>query len=103
MADLNEPKKETVRVTLPPRPAKTPGGGDSRDTVRIKLPVRPPSSSFPARPEAVPPKPPPPPPAPSVFRRGWPRRQLRHCPAAAAASIQAVPAASAGCAVCQRD
>jgi hypothetical protein len=53
MADLNEPKKETVRITLPPRPSKTPGvGGDSRETVRIKLPARPPSISFPARPGA---------------------------------------------------
>ena len=52
MADQKEPKKETVRITLPPRaagqpPASTAGG---RDTVRINLPARPPSPSLPLRP-----------------------------------------------------
>ncbi len=45
MADSNEPKKETVRITVTPQPdspasAPTP----SRDTVRIHLPTRPPAN-----------------------------------------------------------
>lgn len=44
MADSKEPKKETVRITLPPR--GTPqGNAEGRDTVRINLPARPPSSA----------------------------------------------------------
>ena len=43
MADPKEPKKETVRITLPPRPA-TPSTAGGRDTVRINLPVRPPAT-----------------------------------------------------------
>lgn len=38
MADPNEPKKETVRITLP-------STGQSGDTVRINLPPRPPAPS----------------------------------------------------------
>jgi hypothetical protein len=42
MADLTEPKKETVRITLPPQPeVQAPKG---RDTVRINLPSRPPTN-----------------------------------------------------------
>ena len=45
MADSNEPKKETVRIAVPPPPAKPPGAGnESRDTMRINLPARPPST-----------------------------------------------------------
>jgi len=52
MAEANEPKKETVRITLPP------GRGDAaapeeHDTVRINLPSRPPTSE--PTPTAVPP------------------------------------------------
>ena len=67
MADLNEPKKETVRITLPPPAAKPPGvSNESRETVRINLPARPPSipSDPPVStaPAPLPPKAPPPPP-----------------------------------------
>lgn len=41
MADLNEPKKETVRITLPPRTPTKPAS-EKKDTVRINLPTRPP-------------------------------------------------------------
>jgi len=45
MADSNEPKKETVRIAVPPPPAKPPGAGnESRDTMRINLPAYPPST-----------------------------------------------------------
>ena len=45
MADSNEPKKETVRIAVPPLPAKPPGAGsESRDTMRINLPAHPPST-----------------------------------------------------------
>lgn len=88
MADQSEPKKETVRITLPPPPGSSPpGNGDSRETVRINvaspadeevapardptrkfpLPPRPPafpssanSAVRPPAPPAVPPKAPPP-------------------------------------------
>jgi len=44
MDDPNEPKKETVRITVPPRPETKPPGAESesRDAVRINLPARPP-------------------------------------------------------------
>jgi Wiskott-Aldrich syndrome protein len=51
MADAKEPKKETVRITLPPRPNEGGGGAapaPKRDTVRINLPARPPTISAPA-------------------------------------------------------
>lgn len=42
MADLTEPKKETVRIALPPQPeVESPR---PRDTVRINLPSRPPAN-----------------------------------------------------------
>lgn len=46
MSDLNEPKKETVRITLPPKlPAPTGNeSGGSNETVRINLPARAPSA-----------------------------------------------------------
>ncbi len=52
MADQKEPKKETVRITLPPRPAGQPPapGATGRDTVRINLPVRPPANGTVPRP-----------------------------------------------------
>ena len=86
MADSNEPKKETVRITLPPRAGSAPPDSNS-ESVRINLPPRPPGdpagSTLPPRPPAPPPsipRPPmapplrptvsagtPPPPAPPVF------------------------------------
>ena len=64
MGDLNEPKKETVRISLPPAPS-TPENGDAREkTARISLPPQPavsgeaPSSGAPLPPRrAVPPNP----------------------------------------------
>jgi hypothetical protein len=42
MADSNEPKKETVRITVSPPPSSPPPGpAESRETVRIHLPTRP--------------------------------------------------------------
>jgi hypothetical protein len=65
MADPKEPKKETVRITLPPRAASSaPPVSTPRDTVRINLPARPPSNGGLPRPPA--PASPPPPVAPSV-------------------------------------
>jgi hypothetical protein len=46
MADSNEPKKETVSITVSPpptSPSSTPA--ESRETVRIHLPTRPPANS----------------------------------------------------------
>ena len=50
----DEPKKETVRITLPPRPLGAPGGPTvKRETVRINLPpVGNPSSQNPVIPQA---------------------------------------------------
>ena len=51
MADQKEPKKETVRITLPPRPAGQPAPATTgRDTVRINLPARPPANGVIPRP-----------------------------------------------------
>ncbi len=82
MADQKEPKKETVRITLPPPPAGPATAG--RETARINLPARPPANGMAPRPPisagapaARPPQaqtPLPPPPAravapPPVFRK----------------------------------
>src|SRR5438270_12676763 len=45
MADSNEPKKETVRITVSPQAGSPPVAAPSRDTVRIHLPTRPPPNS----------------------------------------------------------
>jgi hypothetical protein len=45
MTDSNEPKKETVRVTVSPPPSSAASGpAESRETVRIHLPTRPPAN-----------------------------------------------------------
>lgn len=74
MADLDQPKKETVRITLPPGPGAEPAPSAARahDTVRINLPARPPSNGASQSPAAAPPAPPTPltspaPPRPPVF------------------------------------
>jgi hypothetical protein len=43
MADLNEPKKETVRISLPPQSAPPPTLPVERESARIILPNRPPA------------------------------------------------------------
>src|SRR5205807_9181968 len=49
MADSNEPKKETVRITVSPQPSSPPPApAESQDTVRIHLPSRPPTNPPPA-------------------------------------------------------
>ena len=55
MADSTEPKKETVRIALPPKPQLQ--GAESRETTRIHLPVRPPAPRppMPQAPAAPPP------------------------------------------------
>jgi hypothetical protein len=46
MADSNEPKKETVRITVSPPPSSPAAGpAESRETVRIHLPTRPPANT----------------------------------------------------------
>jgi len=46
MADSNEPKKETVGVTVSPQPnSPPPPPAESSDAVRIHLPTRPPANS----------------------------------------------------------
>jgi hypothetical protein len=66
MADQKEPKKETVRITLPPRvpPNSAEGAVRSRETVRINLPARPPASGIVPRPPVSAPTPPTAPPSP---------------------------------------
>ena len=60
MADQKEPKKETVRIALPPRPpgAPTPPRPLGSETVRINMPARPPAGPV-ARPPAAQAPPPP--------------------------------------------
>jgi hypothetical protein len=49
MADPNEPKKETVRIVLPPQSAPKPGdAGTAAPEARIHLPARPPLASRPS-------------------------------------------------------
>jgi hypothetical protein len=57
MTDPNEPKKETVRIELPPPPAAKPPdpNAKSRETVRIQLPHRPSSDKPPFGTPAEPP------------------------------------------------
>lgn len=58
MPEANEPKKETVRIALPPRANR----GESSDTARIDLPATPPLKPGPDAPkQAAAPVPPPPP------------------------------------------
>ena len=68
MADPNEPKKETVRITVPPRPETKPPGAESesRDAVRINLPARPPVKAPSPAPAAPPGASPPAPPRPGA-------------------------------------
>jgi hypothetical protein len=40
MANSNEPKKQTVRITASPPSSPAPGAAESRETVRIHLPTR---------------------------------------------------------------
>ena len=102
MADPTEPKKETVRITLPPRPAGSPAptGAAGRDTVRINMPARPPGNGMAPRPPApgtaASPRPPmaksPLPPAPSKAVATPPTFRKPPVPPAAATSV--APAAS---------
>lgn len=48
MANQNAPKKETVRITLPPRAGAKPPARERPDTVRINLPARPPMKATPS-------------------------------------------------------
>src|SRR6184192_1162056 len=60
MADPNEPKKETVRIVLPPQePVAKPSDTNtrSRDTVRIQLPAHQSANKVPHQPPEAP-KPP---------------------------------------------
>ena len=61
MADLNEPKKETVRITLPP---STPPRPTEKETARINLPNRPPGPRGGAKPPTTDLRPPSSPPKP---------------------------------------
>jgi len=44
MADSNEPKKETVRITVSPPSSPSSAPAESHETVRIRLPTRPPAN-----------------------------------------------------------
>jgi len=91
MADSNEPKKETVRIALPPQPAAAPSASnESRETVRINLPARPPSTpSDPPASTAPPPLPPKAPPSPPSSPTSAPER-----PVASPAAPVNIPAAA---------
>src|SRR5438105_8202794 len=56
MAEASEPKKETVRITLPPRRGDA-AAPEEDDTVRIDLPSRPPTSEPPPTTAPLVPKP----------------------------------------------
>jgi hypothetical protein len=56
MAEADEPKKETTRISLPPRRGDVAGPEDG-DTVRINLPARPPTSEPPLTSAPLVPKP----------------------------------------------
>ena len=77
MPDPKEPKKETVRITLPPRVTPNPAEAAAarRDTVRINLPARPPANGMePNRPvSAAPPPTPPSSPRPPISQPAPPR------------------------------
>ncbi len=71
MSDASEPKKETVRITLPPR-----ANSESGDTARIDLPTTPPLKPGPGAPKQaaapVPPRPPKPVARPPMSRPPMP-------------------------------
>jgi len=50
MADSDEPKKETVRITVSPQPGPP---AESRETVQIHLPTRSPANPSPSAPVAL--------------------------------------------------
>jgi hypothetical protein len=60
MADQKEPKKETVRIALPPRPPGAPAAPrpPGSETVRINMPARPPAGPVARPPNAQAPVPP---------------------------------------------
>jgi hypothetical protein len=94
MAEPKEPKKETVRMVLPPHIAAKPPGGnvESRDRVRIQLPPRQPSNkpSFQPPPQApTTPEQFAPPPAPAVSP---PKPAVISPPPPAPASVQGLVA-----------
>src|SRR4051812_7984792 len=86
MADSPEPKKETVRITLPPRPGGTAAGPNApgRDTVRINMPARPPSNGAPLPPRPGPMRPP-------VSAGGAPRPPMANAPLPPAPSKPVTP------------
>ena len=98
MADPKEPKKETVRIALPPRPPGAPSAARApgSETVRINMPARPPANGAP-RPPAPPsggaPRPPmsktPLPPAPA--KAVAPPPLFRPSPASASPSSPSAP------------
>ena len=94
MADLNEPKKETVRISLPPPPS-TPAenSGERRDTVRITLPPKPAKlGDAPSAAPVVPPKRPlPPAPAPSSGPVARPPMARAPMPAPSASAVRPPP------------
>src|SRR5207248_4053913 len=77
MAEPNQPKKETVRITLPPQPVAA-GAGSDHDTVKIDPPSGGSAMETPRSAPAATPrtaatsaqKPAPPPPGPSVLPPG---------------------------------
>lgn len=99
MAESQEPKKETVRITLPPRPANPAAGGQSpgRDTVRINMPARPPGNGAPpgAPPQRPGPMRPPAPPA-SVARPPTARPPVPPAPSKAVPPPPSFPIKTAG-------
>jgi hypothetical protein len=68
MAEASEPKKETVRIKLPPRPGSdaTTSKAPKRETVRINLPPRAPNNFAATSPTPKPPPVPPPPVLPGL-------------------------------------
>jgi hypothetical protein len=79
MPDPNEPKKETVRIALPPRLAAEPSGADtkSRDKAPQFVPPSPPFPVSSPSPPAPTPAPPPVSPAPDAPPPGLKKETVR--------------------------
>jgi hypothetical protein len=92
MADLNEPKKETVRISSPPQSTPPPTLPGETEPARIILPNRPPAERDAASADLPPPSPAPVRPPSAIARKPIPPSSDAPAPLPAAAPLARPPA-----------